>query len=214
MPTRRCGWKGGQVSPAAQLDRVAAPVARAGVVGAGICTLGFTHVLPKGLDHILFVLGLFLLNRRLRAIVWQVGAFSLAHSIAFGLTFGGAIAFPSSLLEPLIALSIVYVAVGNIVTSELKRWRIALVFGCGLLHGVWFAGTLNQIAVPPSELLLGLGSIVAGAQAAQLALCWWRRRPSAAGRAGVTAIDGWSRCRRPRSSPPSALLWAVERLAS
>lgn len=205
--------EGSEISRAAYLDRVAAPRVRTGVV-ARYFALGFTHVLPRGLGHVLFVLGLFLLNRRLPALVWQLGAFSLAHSIAFGLTFYGAIAFPSSWLEPLMALSIVYVAVGNIVTSELKRWRIALVFGCGLLHGVWFAGALNQIPVPPSDLLLGLGSIAAGAQAAQLALLL------AASATVGTWTDGRDGYRRVVAVPASALiaavglLWAVERLAS
>jgi hypothetical protein len=205
--------EGGQVSPVALLDRVAVPVART-VVVARYLLVGFTHVLPNGLEHILFVLGLFLLNRRLRSIVWQVGAFSLAHAVAFGLTSYGAIAFPTPSIEPLIALSIVYVAVGNIVASELRAWRIALVFICGLLHGARLAGTLHQIPLPPSELLLGLLSIVAGVQAAQLVLMLL----------ASATVGRWARprdgYRRIVAVPASALIatvalfWAVERLTS
>ena len=72
--------------------------------------LGFTHILPKGLDHILFVLGIFLFSRRLRPMLWQVSAFTVAHSITLGLTLYGLVSLSPSIVEPLIALSIVYVA--------------------------------------------------------------------------------------------------------
>jgi hydrogenase/urease accessory protein HupE len=137
-------------------------------VARGYFELGFTHILPKGLDHILFVLGIFLLSRRLRPILWQVSAFTLAHSLTLGLTLYGLIAMPSSIVEPLIALSIVYVGVENLVTSELKPWRVALVFGFGLLHGMGFAGVLRDLTLPRSEVLTGLVAFNAGVEAGQL----------------------------------------------
>ena len=104
--------------------------------------LGYTHILPKGLDHILFVLGIFLLSPRLKTMLLQVTAFTIAHSITLGLSMYGIVSLPSRIVEPLIALSIAYVAIENLVTRELKPWRIALVFMFGLLHGLGFAGVL------------------------------------------------------------------------
>jgi hydrogenase/urease accessory protein HupE len=130
--------------------------------------LGFTHILPKGADHILFVLGIFLLSRRLKPMLWQVSAFTIAHSITLGLTLYDVISLPASIVEPLIALSIVYVAVENLVTSDLKPWRVALVFGFGLLHGMGFAGVLRELALPRSEFLTGLAAFNVGVEAGQL----------------------------------------------
>ena len=118
--TDRITWiDGGEDSGRLALVRAAAPQTRTSVAWMYL-GLGFTHILPKGLDHILFVLGIFLLSRRLRPMLWQVSAFTLAHTITLGLTLYGIINVPSSVVEPLIAVSIVYVAVENIFTSELK----------------------------------------------------------------------------------------------
>lgn len=130
--------------------------------------LGYTHILPKGLDHILFVIGLFLLSVRVRPILLQVTAFTVAHSITLGLTMYGIVALPSRVVEPLIALSIAYVAIENLVTSELKPWRLALVFSFGLLHGMGFAGVLADLGLPRGEFLTALLSFNAGVEAGQL----------------------------------------------
>ena len=106
-------------------------------------TLGFTHIVPQGTDHILFVLGIFLLSARWRSILLQVSTFTIAHSITLGLTMYGVVSLPARIVEPMIALSIAYVALENFVTSELKPWRLALVFSFGLLHGMGFAGVLR-----------------------------------------------------------------------
>ena len=132
--------------------------------------LGFTHILPKGLDHILFVLGIFLFGRKLRSILWQISAFTLAHSITLGLAMYGLVSLPPSVVEPLIALSIVYVAFENLVATELKPWRVALVFVFGLLHGMGFAGALRELALPRSEFLTGLVTFNLGVEAGQLAV--------------------------------------------
>lgn len=116
--------------------------------------LGFTHILPGGLDHVLFVLGLFLLAPMWRPVLAQVTTFTLAHSITLGLALYGAVSVSRAIVEPLIALSIAYVAVENLVTTELKPWRLALVFLFGLLHGMGFAGVLQDLSLAPSELLV------------------------------------------------------------
>jgi hypothetical protein len=146
--------------------------------------LGYTHILPKGVDHILFVLGLFLLNVRLRPILIQVTTFTAAHSITLALTMYGVVSLPSRVVEPLIALSIVYVAIENLATNQLKPWRLALVFAFGLLHGMGFAGVLADLGLPREEFLAALLSFNVGVEAGQLtvialaalAVAWYRDR--------------------------------------
>ena len=132
--------------------------------------LGFTHVLPRGLDHIFFVISLFMLSTRLRPLVAQVTTFTVAHTITLGLTIYGVLSLPSNIVEPLIAFSIVYVAVENLVTNELTPWRIVLVFGFGLLHGMGFAGVLADLGLPRSEFLTALLSFNLGVEGGQLAV--------------------------------------------
>jgi hypothetical protein len=144
---------------------------------------GFTHILPNGLDHILFVVGLFLLSLRLRPLLLQISAFTLAHSITLGLTMYGVVSLPARLVEPMIAVSIVYVAVENLLTNELKPWRVALVFSFGLLHGMGFAGVLRDVGLPRPQFLAALLAFNAGVEAGQLtvialafaAVAYWRR---------------------------------------
>ena len=130
--------------------------------------LGYTHILPKGLDHILFVLGIFLLSPRLKTMLLQVTAFTVAHSITLGLSIYGLVSLPSRSVEPLIALSIAYVAIENLVTRELKPWRLALVFTFGLLHGLGFAGVLRELGLPREEFLTGLLTFNLGVEGGQL----------------------------------------------
>ena len=130
--------------------------------------LGYTHILPKGLDHILFVLGIFLLSRRWQTMLVQVTAFTVAHSITLGLSIYGIVSLPARIVEPLIALSIAYVAVENLFTRDLKPWRVALVFTFGLLHGLGFAGVLRELGLPREEFLTALLTFNLGVEGGQL----------------------------------------------
>ena len=130
--------------------------------------LGYTHILPKGLDHILFVLGLFLLSPRVKTMLLQVTAFTIAHSITLGLSIYGVISLPWRIVEPLIALLIAYVAIEDLVTRELKPWRLALVFVFGLLHGLGFAGVLRELGLPREEFLTALLTFNLGVEGGQL----------------------------------------------
>jgi hydrogenase/urease accessory protein HupE len=130
--------------------------------------LGFSHIVPAGPDHILFVLGIFLLSRKLKPILQQVTAFTIAHTLTLALSIYGLVRLPPSVVEPLIALSIVFVAVENILTPELKPSRIALVFCFGLLHGLGFAGVLSEMGLPRSEFLTALLSFNLGVEGGQL----------------------------------------------
>jgi hypothetical protein len=172
--------------------------------------LGLTHIVPKGLDHVLFVLGLFLLNIRWRSVLWQVSAFTIAHTITLGLGMYGVIGAPPAIVEPLIALSIAYVAVENLVRSELTPWRVALVFAFGLLHGMGFAGVLTELGLPRGEFVTALVAFNVGVESGQLLVI-----------AAAFALVGWHQARpsyRRRVALPASLAiacvavyWTIER---
>jgi hypothetical protein len=133
----------------------------------------------------LFVLGLFLLCTTWRTLLWQVSAFTVAHTISLGLAMNGLVSPRPSLVEPLIALSIGYVGVENVVLRELKPWRVALVFAFGLLHGLGFAGALTELGLPRRQFATALVAFNLGVEAGQLfvigaamtAVGWWRNAP-------------------------------------
>jgi hypothetical protein len=182
--------EGSDASAPLSLDALPTPVS-----GLRLATryvvLGFTHILPKGLDHVLFVLGVFLLSRRIRPILMQVSAFTIAHSITLGLSMYGLVAMSPSVVEPLIALSIAYIAIENLFVTAFRPWRVALVFGFGLLHGLGFAGALREVGLPRTEFVTALVGFNAGVELGQLAVIggaflavgywygdriWYRRR--------------------------------------
>nr|WP_224745855.1 HupE/UreJ family protein [Neiella litorisoli] len=146
---------------------------------------GFEHIIPKGLDHILFVLGLFFSSLLLASLLWQITAFTLAHSITLGLAALGLVAVPASLVEPLIALSIVWVAVENCLFKQASKWRPAIVFGFGLLHGLGFASVLSDYGLPKDDLVPALLAFNIGVELGQISVIllafvatFWIRRKS------------------------------------
>lgn len=137
--------------------------------------VGFDHIIPKGLDHILFVIGLFLLSFRWRDLLWQISAFTVAHTVTLALTSLGVIALSGAIVEPLIAASIAYVAFENIWARGLGRGRVALIFGFGLLHGMGFASVLGDFGLPAGQFIPSLIGFNVGVEIGQLAvvaLCW------------------------------------------
>ncbi len=147
--------------------------------------LGFEHIVPLGADHILFVLGLFLLNTSWRPLLAQITAFTAAHTLTLGLSTYGVVSLSPAIVEPLIALSIAWIAFENMVTDQLQPWRPAVVFGFGLLHGLGFAGVLAELGLPRGEYLTALLSFNAGVELGQLAVIlaafltigWFKDRP-------------------------------------
>lgn len=129
---------------------------------------GLTHIIPYGLDHILFVVGLCLLSDRWKALLWQATAFTLAHSITLALSLSGTFDLPSAIVEPLIALSILFIAVENVWARRLHPWRIGLVFLFGLLHGLGFAGVLSEVGLPPGRFYSALVAFNLGVEAGQI----------------------------------------------
>jgi len=161
--------EGGQRSAPFPLAALAPVVGRL-TVARRYFSLGFTHIVPLGLDHMLFVLGIFLLSGRVRSVLLQVSAFTVAHSITLGLTMYGLVTVSPRIVEPLIAISIAYIAIENIFLSELKSWRVALVFAFGLMHGMGFAGALKELGLPRSEFVTALLTFNIGVEAGQLAV--------------------------------------------
>lgn len=154
---------------------LSAPIALAGGDQAGALDtflsyipVGFDHIIPKGLDHILFVLGLFFLSTRLGPLLWQISAFTLAHTVTLAAGALGYVTIPGSIVEPIIAASIVYVAVENILTDGLNRWRPFVVFGFGLLHGLGFASVLGEFGLPETAFLPALIGFNVGVELGQL----------------------------------------------
>lgn len=130
--------------------------------------VGFDHILPKGLDHILFVLGLFFLSTRMGPLLWQISAFTLAHTVTLALGALGYVSIPGSIVEPIIAASIVYVAVENILSDKLHRWRPLVIFAFGLLHGLGFASVLGEFGLPADQFVPALIGFNVGVELGQL----------------------------------------------
>jgi hypothetical protein len=130
--------------------------------------MGVAHIVPLGYDHILFVISLCLLNSKFKTILWQATAFTVAHTITLALSMKGVINLPADIVEPLISLSIMFVAIENILLSELKVWRIVVVFMFGLVHGMGFASALNEIGLPRNQFFTSIFSFNAGVEIGQI----------------------------------------------
>jgi len=138
--------------------------------------LGMEHIVPKGLDHILFIFGVFFFAVKLKPLLWQVTMFTLAHSLTLILASLKLVFIPASIIEPLIALSIGYVAFENIFQRQSKfhsrsnTIRYAVIFFFGLIHGLGFAFVLEDIGLPTGQLILSLLSFNIGVEIAQIGL--------------------------------------------
>jgi len=138
---------------------------------AGLYTrLGIEHILPGGLDHILFVLALFLASTRLRPLIAQISVFTVAHTLTLALAAAGKVSVPGGVVEPLIALSIAFVAVENLVYRDMTRWRPLVVFFFGLFHGLGFASVLLDLGLPETQFLVALVSFNVGVEIGQVSV--------------------------------------------
>jgi len=156
-----------------------------GPVVAQYIRLGFDHILPRGLDHVLFVIGLLLGARNLRSLLALVTCFTLAHSVTLILSSLGAVRAPAAVVEPLIAASIVWIGVENLRQSGPGPWRYVVVFAFGLLHGLGFASALSTLGLPKAHFFEALISFNLGVELGQLTVIlavwlpslYWRNRP-------------------------------------
>ena len=133
--------------------------------------LGIQHIIPKGLDHILFIFGLFLFSSSINKLVKQITIFTIAHSVTLIFVSLSVIKINSNIVEPVIALSIVYVGVENIFKNYIKEYlRYIVILFFGLLHGLGFALVLSDIGYRSSKLYLNLISFNIGIEVAQISL--------------------------------------------
>jgi hydrogenase/urease accessory protein HupE len=137
----------------------------------GFLLLGIEHVLG-GLDHLAFVLGLLLVVGADRRIVWTITAFTLAHSLTLALAVLGVVRLSSAPVEATIALSVLLVAHeathDRVTFTRRFPWAVALVFG--LVHGLGFAGALEEIGLPRDSLASALALFNVGVEIGQLAV--------------------------------------------
>jgi hypothetical protein len=181
-------------------------------------SIGVRHILPDGLDHILFVLAIFLASIKLRALVIQISAFTIAHTATLALAASGVITPSPAIVEPLIALTIGFVAVENLFFKDMTKWRPAVVFGFGLVHGMGFAGFFGELGLPPGQFWSALISFNVGVEIGQLAVIAAAAALSLALRRVLNDPDGARQYRRFVVLPGSALIgfvgfwWAVERI--
>jgi hydrogenase/urease accessory protein HupE len=131
---------------------------------------GFEHILPEGLDHILFVLGLFLLCRAWKPILIQVTTFTIAHTITLALATLGYVKVDTNIVEPIIAISIAVVALENIFRPTYGKFRLLLVFIFGLIHGLGFAQRLIDEQIPSGSVASALLGFNCGVELGQLAV--------------------------------------------
>jgi len=132
--------------------------------------IGIGHILPGGLDHILFVLAIFLAARRAASLIWQISAFTLAHTITLALAATGFVNLPSSLVEPVIAFTIAFVAAENLLFKDVVKWRPAVVFVFGLIHGLGFASFFSALELPPGLFWNALIGFNIGVEIGQLSI--------------------------------------------
>ena len=132
--------------------------------------VGFDHIVPLGLDHILFVLGLFFLSLRMGSLLWQISAFTLAHTVTLALGALDIVRLRGDIVEPLIAASIVYVGIENVLARGLMPWRPVVVFMFGLLHGLGFASVLSDFGLGAEHFVPKLIGFNVGVEIGQLAV--------------------------------------------
>jgi len=157
---------GGSLSPA--INSVGVTAVPLSSVISNYIKIGFIHIVPRGLDHILFVLGLFFYAPRWRPLLVQITIFTIAHSLTLALASRGLVWVPATIVEPMIAASIAYVALENLWQRQLRLSRLLIIFTFGLLHGLGFASVLADVGLPSSDFLISLISFNIGVELGQI----------------------------------------------
>lgn len=194
----------GQESP--PIDDDSQPPKSGWLVFVEYIPVGFDHILPKGLDHVLFVLGLYFLSLKLSVLLWQITSFTLAHTVTLAAAALGLVSVPATLVEPLIAASIVFVAVENLFSKRLSKWRPFVIFAFGLLHGLGFASVLSAFGLPETQFIPALIGFNIGVELGQLTViliafiilgywfgkkAWFRSRISIPASLLIAATGAW-----------------------
>lgn len=180
-------------------------------------TIGIGHILPGGLDHILFVLALFLSSTRSRDLIIQISTFTIAHTVTLGLAAAGYISPSPAIVEPIIAASIAFVAAENVLLDGMPRWRPVVVFVFGLVHGLGFAGFFGELGLPKGQFLAGLVGFNVGVEIGQLGVVAFAFCVAWLIRQGMRRAGRIDQYRRYVTIPVSLVIaltggwWAVER---
>lgn len=130
--------------------------------------IGIDHIIPKGLDHIVFIMGLFFFSPRWRPLLMQVTVFTLAHSVTLALATLDLVRVEAMIVEPLIALSIAWIGVENIIRPKIGITRLGVIFIFGLLHGLGFAFVLGEVGLAGSDFVLSLVAFNIGVELGQI----------------------------------------------
>ena len=137
----------------------------------GFFFMGVEHILT-GYDHLIFLFGLLIAISQFRATLWVITCFTLAHSVTLALAAFDVVRIPEHIVEPLIAATIIYVGVENLLRLDnaTGRWRLALIFG--LVHGLGFATDLKEKVAGMSgeKIVVPLVSFNLGVEVGQLAV--------------------------------------------
>jgi len=180
--------------------------------------VGFRHILPLGADHVLFILALYLASPGVRAVILQAGVFTLAHTLTLGLSAAGWIAAPPSLVEPVIALSIVAAGADAALGGEAPRRRLAIAFLFGLVHGLGFASMVAGF-LEGGDFFSGLVGFSLGVELGQLVVLAIAALASLAARR-LLSLAGRGGAYRDLVARPAAILialagavWFTERIA-
>lgn len=132
--------------------------------------IGFAHVIPLGWDHILFILGMALSSLLWRKLLLLVSSFTLAHTLTLGLGVLGVVEVSARIVEPLIAFSIAYVAIENLLNHQSIQRKSVIVFLFGLIHGMGFASLLKSFEMPANSFLTTLIGFNLGVELAQIVI--------------------------------------------
>ncbi|SFV76146.1 Membrane protein [hydrothermal vent metagenome] len=132
--------------------------------------IGFDHVIPLGWDHILFIIGMALSSLLWRKLLLLVTTFTLAHTLTLGLAMYGMVEISPRIVEPLIAFSIAYVAIENLLIKQSIKRKSIIVFLFGLIHGLGFATMLKEFEMAPETFLTTLIGFNVGVELAQIVI--------------------------------------------
>ena len=132
--------------------------------------IGYTHVIPLGFDHILFILSIFFLNSNVKSVIIQCSIFTLAHSITLVLASARYIVPDPAIIEPLIALSILFTSIENLFHQRINAWRLIIIFLFGLIHGMGFASALKEVGIPKAHFVASLLFFNIGVELGQITI--------------------------------------------
>ncbi|MGB6219693.1 HupE/UreJ family protein [Haloferula sp.] len=152
---------------------------------AGWIHLGFRHIIPDGLDHVVFIVGIFLLLPQWKPLLAQSLVFTLAHSITLAMAALGWVQLPDLWVELAIAASIVWIGIENLWLKKVGSSRYVVIALFGLIHGLGFARMLAPLLPVdrPGSLVFGVAGFNIGVELGQLLVLavafglfgWWKK---------------------------------------